>query len=91
MMCKILIFGCTAAVILMTTAYGAPLEKTTLSPTTKEEALILQALISDLALLKDIDNVSGDFLLSQDSFVCFFLCNFFRKINIPPSFSTEFP
>lgn len=84
-MCKILIFGCTAAVILMTTAYGAPLEKTTLSPTTKEEALILQALISDLALLKDIDNVSGDFLLSQDSFVfVFFYVIFSEKLTFPP-------
>lgn len=89
MMCKVLIFGCIAAVILMTAAYGAPLKKTKLSPAQKEAHL--QASIIDLTLLKDIDNVSGDFLVSEDSFVFgFFLCNFFRKINFPPSFSTEF-
>ncbi|NWT72676.1 IL15 protein, partial [Prunella himalayana] len=66
-MCKVLIFGCIAAVILMTAAYGAPLKKTKLSPAQKEA--YLQASMLDLALLKDINNVS-DFLLSEDSFEC---------------------
>ncbi|NXR84953.1 IL15 protein, partial [Hypocryptadius cinnamomeus] len=51
-MCKVLIFGCIAAVILMTAAYGAPLNKT-------EKEACLQASITDLGLLKDINN---DFL-----------------------------
>ncbi|XP_068045303.1 interleukin-15-like [Anomalospiza imberbis] len=38
-MCKVLIFGCIAAVILMTAAYGAPLKKTKLSTAQKENFL----------------------------------------------------
>lgn len=67
MMCKVLIFGCVAAVILMTAAYGVPLNKTQLSPAEREARL--EASITDLELLKKIDNVSGDFLLSEDSFL----------------------
>lgn len=62
MMCKVIIFGSIAAAILLTAAYGVPVEKT------KIEAL-LRASLSDLDLLKGIDNVSGDFLLSEYSFV----------------------
>uniref|UniRef100_A0A8C3RDL2 Interleukin n=1 Tax=Cyanoderma ruficeps TaxID=181631 RepID=A0A8C3RDL2_9PASS len=65
-MCKVIIFGCIAAAILLTAAYGAPVEKT-------EKEILLEALLSDLELLKGIDNVSGDFLLAEDSFV--FECN----------------
>uniref|UniRef100_A0A8C3M988 Interleukin n=1 Tax=Geospiza parvula TaxID=87175 RepID=A0A8C3M988_GEOPR len=62
-MCKVLIFGCVAALILMSAAYGAPLNKT-------QKAERLEASIIDLGLLKNIDNVSGDFLLYEDSFEC---------------------
>uniref|UniRef100_A0A8D2NGY3 Interleukin n=1 Tax=Zonotrichia albicollis TaxID=44394 RepID=A0A8D2NGY3_ZONAL len=62
-MCKALIFGCVAAVILMSAAYGAPLNWT-------QKAARLEASIADLGLLKDFDNVSGDFLLPEDSFEC---------------------
>uniref|UniRef100_A0A8D2NN06 Interleukin n=1 Tax=Zosterops lateralis melanops TaxID=1220523 RepID=A0A8D2NN06_ZOSLA len=62
MMCKVIIFGSIAAAILLTAAYGVPVEKT------KIEAL--RASLSDLDLLKGIDNVSGDFLLSEYSFEC---------------------
>ncbi|NXA89753.1 IL15 protein, partial [Melanocharis versteri] len=61
-MCKVLIFGCVAAVILMTAAYGAP-HKTKLMAT-------LQALISDLALLKDIENDYLDFYTPNDKQEC---------------------
>lgn len=64
-MCKVLIFGCVAAVVLMSAAYGAPLTKT-------QKAARLEASIHDLGLLKNIDNVSGGFLLSKDSFVFVF-------------------
>lgn len=77
MMCKVLIFGCIAAVILMTAAYGVPLEKPKLSPEEKQK--LLEASIADLALLKHIDNVSGDSLLSEDSFVFAFFYEIFQK------------
>ncbi|NWT62929.1 IL15 protein, partial [Erythrocercus mccallii] len=67
MMCKALISGCIAAVILMTTAYGGPL-KTTLSLPQKEE--LLEALINDLKLLKDIDNNFLDFYTPNDKQEC---------------------
>ncbi|NWX61957.1 IL15 protein, partial [Promerops cafer] len=67
-MCKVLIFGCIAAVILMTAAYGAPLKKTKLSPAQKEERL--KASIIDLALLKDIDNNFLDFYTPNDKQEC---------------------
>ncbi|NXA60715.1 IL15 protein, partial [Mohoua ochrocephala] len=66
-MCKVLIFGCIAAVILMAAAYGAPLTPE-LSPAYEEE--LLKASIKDLAQLKNMRNVSGDFLLPEDSFEC---------------------
>ncbi|KAM6429242.1 uncharacterized protein O9250_001568 [Rhynochetos jubatus] len=44
MMCKVLIFSCISAAMLMTAAYGAPL------PTEKEQ--LLMALIGDLKLLE---------------------------------------
>ncbi|RLV96388.1 hypothetical protein DV515_00012662 [Chloebia gouldiae] len=68
MMCKVLIFGCIAAVILMTAAYGAPLKKTKLSPAQKEA--YLQASIIDLTLLKDIDNNFLDFYTPNDKQEC---------------------
>ncbi|NXR56125.1 IL15 protein, partial [Hippolais icterina] len=68
MMCKVLIFGCIAAVILMTAAYGAPLEKTKLSPAQKEEHL--RASIKDLALLKDFNNNFLDFYTPNDKREC---------------------
>uniref|UniRef100_A0A8C3ENU8 Interleukin n=1 Tax=Corvus moneduloides TaxID=1196302 RepID=A0A8C3ENU8_CORMO len=64
-MCKVLIFGCIAAVILMTAAYGAPTTTTPIPP-----AQLLSHAIMDLEQLKNIDNVSGDFLLSEDSLEC---------------------
>ncbi|KAM7113295.1 uncharacterized protein J5F26_004638 [Ciconia maguari] len=44
MMCKVLIFSCISAVMLMTAAYGATLST--------EKVLLLKALISDLKLLE---------------------------------------
>lgn len=83
MMCKVLIFGCIAAVILTTAAYGAPLSLA-------QRKQHLEAAILDLELLKDIENVSGDFLLSEDSFVIIFFYVFFsEKLTFFP-FSTEF-
>uniref|UniRef100_A0A8C9MG08 Interleukin n=1 Tax=Serinus canaria TaxID=9135 RepID=A0A8C9MG08_SERCA len=81
-MCKVLIFGCVAAVILMTAAYGVPLNKTQLLPAEREARL--EASITDLELLKKIDNVSGDFLLSEDSFECNHatLACFLKELNI---------
>uniref|UniRef100_U3K0K5 Interleukin n=1 Tax=Ficedula albicollis TaxID=59894 RepID=U3K0K5_FICAL len=61
-MCKVLVFGCIAAVILMTAAYGAPLQKTKLSPDQKQTRL--EASINDLALLKHIDNECNHTTLS---------------------------
>ncbi|KAI1238653.1 hypothetical protein IHE44_0013393 [Lamprotornis superbus] len=66
-MCKVLIFGCIAAVILMTAAYGVPLEKTTQSPHQKQR---LDALIADLELLKHIDNNFLDFYTPNDKWEC---------------------
>uniref|UniRef100_A0A8C0ZKE4 Interleukin n=1 Tax=Cyanistes caeruleus TaxID=156563 RepID=A0A8C0ZKE4_CYACU len=64
-MCKVLTFGCIAAVILMTAAYGAPLE---LSPAQKEQRL--KASIIDLEFLKDIDNNFLDFYTPNDKREC---------------------
>ncbi|NXO37787.1 IL15 protein, partial [Locustella ochotensis] len=63
MMCKVLIFGCIAAVMLMTAAYGAPLEKT-------KKQQCLEASITDLGLLKDIDNNFLDFYTPDDKREC---------------------
>lgn len=52
MMCKVLIFSCISAVMLMTAAYGAPLSK-------DEEGHLLKALIEDLKLLEKSKDVSG--------------------------------
>ncbi|NWR17120.1 IL15 protein, partial [Emberiza fucata] len=62
-MCKVLIFGCVAAVILMSAAYGAPLSKT-------QKAARLEASIDDLGLLKDIDNNFLDFYTPNDRQEC---------------------
>ncbi|NWT34668.1 IL15 protein, partial [Cardinalis cardinalis] len=62
-MCKVLIFGCVAAVILMSAAYGAPLNKT-------QKAARLEASIDDLGLLKDIDNNFLDFYTPNDRQEC---------------------
>lgn len=91
MMCKVLIFGCIAAVTLMTAAYGAPTPDcgapltTELPPARRKE--FLTTLICDLEQLKNIENVSGDFLLSEDSFVfIFFYVIFSEKLTFfPPS------
>ncbi|NWW68432.1 IL15 protein, partial [Ifrita kowaldi] len=64
MMCKVLIFGCIAAVILMTAAYGAPLT-TALPP-----AQLLRASISDLEQLKNIENNFLDFYTPNDKQEC---------------------
>ncbi|TRZ13250.1 hypothetical protein HGM15179_013858 [Zosterops borbonicus] len=63
MMCKVIIFGSIAAAILLTAAYGVPVEKT------KIEAL-LRASLSDLDLLKGIDNNSLDFYTPNDKWEC---------------------
>uniref|UniRef100_A0A8C3VKD0 Interleukin n=1 Tax=Catharus ustulatus TaxID=91951 RepID=A0A8C3VKD0_CATUS len=68
-MCKVLILGCIAVAVLMTAAYGASLQKCALSPAERKRCYLHYA-IMDLRLLKHIDNVSGDFLLSEDSFEC---------------------
>ncbi|NXQ27757.1 IL15 protein, partial [Alaudala cheleensis] len=59
MMCKVLILGCIAAVILMTAAYGAalPLEN-------------LQVAMLNLEKLKDIDNDFLDFYTPNDKREC---------------------
>ncbi|NXF19642.1 IL15 protein, partial [Rhodinocichla rosea] len=62
-MCKVLIFGCVAAVILMSAAYGAPLNKT-------QKAARLEASILDLELLKNIDNNFLDFYTPNDRQEC---------------------
>ncbi|KFZ67120.1 hypothetical protein N338_04810 [Podiceps cristatus] len=48
MMCKVLIFSCISAVVLMTAAYGAPLST--------EKERLLKALIRDLEFLEEIKN-----------------------------------
>ncbi|NXM77469.1 IL15 protein, partial [Serilophus lunatus] len=64
MMCKVLIFGCISAAILMTAAYGAPL------PTDEKEGL-LKTLIKDLDLLKNITDVNHlDFYTANDKQEC---------------------
>ncbi|NXB24432.1 IL15 protein, partial [Rhagologus leucostigma] len=67
MMCKVLVFGCIAAVILMTAAYGAPL-LTELLPAQKEE--LLKASIMDLAQLKNFKNNFLDFYTPNDKQEC---------------------
>ncbi|CAN8209590.1 unnamed protein product [Coccothraustes coccothraustes] len=67
-MCKVLILGCVAAVILMTAAYGVPLTKTQLSPAEKEACL--EASITDLGLLGKIDNNFLDFYTPNDREEC---------------------
>ncbi|NWT78336.1 IL15 protein, partial [Lanius ludovicianus] len=67
MMCKVLIFGCIAAVILMTAAYGAPL--TTEIPSAQPEQL-LRASIQDLEELKNIKNNFLDFYTPNDKQEC---------------------
>ncbi|XP_066041189.1 interleukin-15-like [Chamaea fasciata] len=68
MMCKVMIFGCIAAAILLTAAFGAPYDKTTLSPTTK--AGRLKDSLKDLELLKGIDNNFLDFYTPNDRWEC---------------------
>ncbi|NWT16207.1 IL15 protein, partial [Vireo altiloquus] len=65
MMCKVLIFGCIAAVILMTAAYGAPLT----TERAQQEAR-LEAAIWDLAELKNIENDFLDFYTPNDNLEC---------------------
>ncbi|NXD96009.1 IL15 protein, partial [Chaetorhynchus papuensis] len=67
MMCKVLIFGCIAAVILMTAAYRVPLT-TELPPAQQEERL--RASISDLEQLKNIENNFLDFYTPNDKQEC---------------------
>ncbi|NWV02749.1 IL15 protein, partial [Ptilonorhynchus violaceus] len=67
MMCKVLIFGCIAAVILMTAAYGAPLT-TKLPPANKEQ--LLKTLLSDLEELKNIKKNFLDFYTPNDISEC---------------------
>ncbi|NXR16954.1 IL15 protein, partial [Cinclus mexicanus] len=81
-MCKVLIFGCIAAVILMTAAYGAPLQKTELSPAQKQKRL--EASIIDLAFLKHIDNNFLDFYTPNDKRECNHttLACFLKELNV---------
>lgn len=73
----------------MTAPYGASLPTTTLSPDQKQ--FYLDVLLRDLELLKDFDNVSGDFLLPEDSFVfASFYIIFLEKLTLFPPFSTGF-
>ncbi|NXS37509.1 IL15 protein, partial [Pomatostomus ruficeps] len=67
MMCKGLIFGCIAAVILMTAAYGAPFTTVT-SPSTK--AQYLGAAILDLEQVKHIRNNYLDLYTPTDKQEC---------------------
>ncbi|NXT99962.1 IL15 protein, partial [Buphagus erythrorhynchus] len=77
-MCKVLIFGCIAAVILMTAAYGASLGK----PTPKQQRL--EASITDLELLKHIDNNFLDFYTPNDKRECNHttLACFLKELNV---------
>lgn len=70
----------------MTAPYGASLPTTTLSPDQNKQ-FYLKVLLSDLELLKDFDNVSGNFLLPEDSFVfASFYIIFLEKLTLfPPS------
>ncbi|NWY63801.1 IL15 protein, partial [Erithacus rubecula] len=81
-MCKVLVFGCIAAVILMTAAYGAPLQETKLSPDEKQK--LLEASINDLALLKHIDNNFLDFYTPNDKEECNHttLACFLKELNV---------
>ncbi|NXV67986.1 IL15 protein, partial [Molothrus ater] len=76
-MCKVLIFGCVAAVILMSAAYGAPLN-------TIQKAARLEASISDLGLLKDIDNNFLDFYTPNDRQECNYttLACFLKELEV---------
>ncbi|NWZ16256.1 IL15 protein, partial [Agelaius phoeniceus] len=76
-MCKVLIFGCVAAVILMSAAYGAPLNKI-------QKAARLEASISDLGLLKDIDNNFLDFYTPNDRQECNYttLACFLKELEV---------
>ncbi|NWV95824.1 IL15 protein, partial [Machaerirhynchus nigripectus] len=67
MMCKVLIFGCIAAVILMTASYGAPL---TTEPPPTQEAQLLRAAIMDLEQLKNFKNNFLDFYTPNDTGEC---------------------
>ncbi|NWU25415.1 IL15 protein, partial [Dyaphorophyia castanea] len=67
MMCKVLIFGCIAAVILMTAAYGAPL-LTELPPAQEE---LLRASIMDLEQLKNFKNDYSGFYTPNDKQECY--------------------
>ncbi|NXC04748.1 IL15 protein, partial [Orthonyx spaldingii] len=66
-MCKVLIFGCIAAVILMTAAYGAPL---TTKPTPAGKQELLRASITDLKELQHIENDYLDFYTPNDKQEC---------------------
>ncbi|KAF4788107.1 hypothetical protein TURU_163856 [Turdus rufiventris] len=68
-MCKVLILGCIAAVILMTAPYGASLPTTILSPD-KQKQFYLEVLLDDLKLLKDFDNDFLDFYTPNDKREC---------------------
>ncbi|KAM6400751.1 uncharacterized protein J5M81_003861 [Pluvialis apricaria] len=63
MMCKVLIFCCISAVMLMTTAYGAPLST--------EKVRLLKALIRDLKFLeKSKDNIHLDLYTPNEKQEC---------------------
>uniref|UniRef100_A0A8C4V8Z7 Interleukin n=1 Tax=Falco tinnunculus TaxID=100819 RepID=A0A8C4V8Z7_FALTI len=63
MMCKVLIFSCISAVMLMTAAYGASLPP--------EKDGLLRALISDLQLLeKSKDKIDLDLYTPNDKKEC---------------------
>ncbi|NXL14235.1 IL15 protein, partial [Setophaga kirtlandii] len=76
-MCKVLIFGCVAAVVLMSAAYGAPLTKT-------QKAARLEASIDDLGLLKNIDNNFLDFYTPNDRQECNYttLACFLKELEV---------
>uniref|UniRef100_A0A8B9MCE9 Interleukin n=1 Tax=Accipiter nisus TaxID=211598 RepID=A0A8B9MCE9_9AVES len=64
MMCKVLIFSCISAVMLMTAAYGAPLSK-------DEEGHLLKALIEDLKLLeKSKDKIHFELYTPDEKHEC---------------------
>ncbi|NWV53998.1 IL21 protein, partial [Daphoenositta chrysoptera] len=67
MMCKGLIFGCIAAVILMAASYGAP---STTKSKTDEEKEYLRASISDLEQLENFKNDFLDFYTPNDKLEC---------------------
>ena len=79
-MCKVLIFSCISAVMLMTAAYGASLSV--------EKEHLLRALIRDLEFLEKSKDVSGWFSFIIRSFSIylfyFFLCIFSEKLTFSP-------